>query len=118
MKKKTITTISRFAAFSFVFFVAESASAVKKLVESPTPDITSLGDFIMELLGIVVKIGVPVASIFLIWSGYLFVSAQGDTAKLATAKKTFVWACVGAAVLFGAWGLASAINGTIGALMK
>jgi hypothetical protein len=118
MKKETITAISHFAPFLFVFFVAERVLAVKKLVESPTPDITSIGDFIMELLEIVVKIGVPVASIFLIWSGYLFVSAQGDTTKLTTAKKTFVWACVGAAVLFGAWGLASAINGTVGALMK
>lgn len=118
MKKKTITAVSRFIPFLLVFLAAHEALAVKKLVESPTPDITSIGDFIMELLGIVVKIGVPIASIFLIWSGYLFVTAQGDTTKLATAKKTFVWACVGAAVLFGAWGLASAINGTINTLMK
>lgn len=81
-------------------------------LENPTK-VPTLYDFIKEVLTIVVKIGIPVATVFIIWSGFLFLTAQGDEAQLTKAKHSFVWACVGTAVLLGAWLLATAIKGTI-----
>jgi hypothetical protein len=48
--------------------------------------------------------------------GFLFLTAQGDEAQLTKAKKAFLWACIGTAVLLGAWLLATAINATIQSL--
>lgn len=79
-------------------------------------NITSIPEFIKEILTIIAKIGIPIGAIFLIWSGFLFVTAQGNETKLATAKKTFVWTCVGLGVLLGAWTLAVAVEGTIKSL--
>lgn len=75
--------------------------------------ITSLPQFIKGILTIIVKVGIPIATIFIIWSGFLFLTAQGDEAQLTKAKKSFLWACIGTAVLLGSWLLATAINATI-----
>jgi hypothetical protein len=76
----------------------------------------TLPKFIKAILTIIVKVGIPVATIFIIWSGFLFLTAQGDEAKLTKAKHAFVWSCIGTAVLLGAWLLATAINATIQSL--
>jgi hypothetical protein len=81
-------------------------------LENPT-NIPTLYDFIRAILTVVVKIGIPIATIFIIWAGFLFLTAQGDEAQLTKAKHAFVWACVGTAVLLGAWLLATAIKSTI-----
>lgn len=88
------------------------ALAAIEPLENPT-NVPSLYDFIKELLTIVVKVGIPVATVFIIWSGFLFLTAQGDEAQLKKAKTSFVWACVGTAVLLGAWLLATAIKSTV-----
>lgn len=86
-------------------------AAIEKL-ENPT-NIPTLYDFIKAILTVVVKIGIPIATIFIIWAGFLFLTAQGDEAQLTKAKHAFVWACIGTAVLLGAWLLATAIKSTI-----
>lgn len=95
--------------------IPKIASAAIEPLENPTI-IPTLYDFIKAVLTIVVKVGIPVATVFIIWSGFLFLTAQGDETKLTKAKHSFVWACVGTAVLLGAWVLATAIKGTIDAL--
>jgi parallel beta-helix repeat protein len=65
--------------------------------------INTIPKFIKALLAIVIKVGIPVASIFLIWAGFLFLTAQGNESKLASAKKTFIWACIGFGVVLAAW---------------
>jgi hypothetical protein len=78
--------------------------------------ITTIPCFIQAALGIVVKVGIPVASIFIIFSGFQFLTAQGNEAKLTAAKKSFLWSCIGFGVLIGAWLFATAIMGTITAI--
>lgn len=77
---------------------------------------SSFQDLIQKLLKIVLDIGVPVATLFIIYSGFLFVKAQGNPEKLKEAKETFFWTIVGTAVLLGAWVLAQAIAGTVESL--
>ena len=73
----------------------------------------SIQDFIASILHIVVQIGIPVAVLFIIYSGFLFVTAQGDEAKITKAKSSLWWAIIGTAVLLGAEVIADAIGGTI-----
>lgn len=101
-----------YALTVFLAIVPSASLAAIETLENPT-NVPTLYDFIREVLTIVVKIGIPVATIFIIWSGFLFLTAQGDEAQLKKAKASFVWACVGVAVLLGAWLLATAIKSTI-----
>ncbi|MBI2046366.1 MAG: hypothetical protein HYT28_03035 [Parcubacteria group bacterium] len=76
----------------------------------------SFQELIQKMLGVMLDIGVPIATLFIIYSGFLFVKAQGNPEKLKEAKETFFWTIVGTAVLLGAWVLAQAIKGTIESL--
>ncbi len=60
-----------------------------------------------------VTIGTPIAILAIIYSGFLFVSAQGKPEKLKDARIALLWTIVGVAVLLGAQLLATVIKGTI-----
>lgn len=57
----------------------------------------------------VAAIALPIAAIFIIYSGFLFVTAGGNQSKIDAAKTTFYWTMIGAAIVVGAWALATAI---------
>ncbi|MCR4306787.1 MAG: pilin, partial [Candidatus Yonathbacteria bacterium] len=78
--------------------------------------VANLNALIEKILKVVVDIGTPIAVLFIIYAGFLFVTAQGDPTKITKAKNAFTWAIIGTAVLLGAWVLAVAIGGTIGNL--
>lgn len=73
----------------------------------------SIQEFIAKILDIVLTIGVPIVALAIIYSGFLFVMARGNTEKLEDAKQTLVYVLIGAALLLGAWVIANAIVGTI-----
>ena len=86
---------------------------VNPLAKGEVEDIPTL---VEKLLEIVLKIGAPLIAIAIIYSGYLFIAAQGDPTKLATAKQTLVYVVVGAAILLGAYVIAESIVGTVNAI--
>lgn len=77
-----------------------------------------LVQFINLVLDAVVKIGAVVVVFFVIYSGFLLVTAQGNETKLKTAKDALLWTLVGAAILLGAKLLAGVISTTIANLSK
>jgi hypothetical protein len=85
---------------------------------NPLRNISDLDGLIVAVLGIVVKIGTYIAVIFIIWSGFLFVRAQGNPGELAKAKETFLYTIVGVAILLGAQALAMAVGGTVNSLVQ
>ncbi len=76
-------------------------------------EIDTLPEFVEEVLRIVLKVGIPIVTLFIIYAGLLFVMAAGNPEKLKKAKETLLWTLVGAAVLLGAWVIAEAIQGTL-----
>lgn len=83
---------------------------------NPLSEINSFSDFVAAILNIVLQIGVPIAAIAIIFSGFLFLKAQGNEEELKTAKSALTWSVVGTAVLLGAWTFAEAIRVTIDVL--
>lgn len=73
-------------------------------------------DFVKAILEVVLKIGIPVAAMFIIYSGFLFVKAQGNEQELVKAKHAFTYAVIGTAILLGSWLLATGIESTINSL--
>lgn len=55
----------------------------------------------------------PIAVVMIIYAGFLFVTAQGNEAKLTLAKKTLLWSVVGLILILGTKVLATAIQATI-----
>lgn len=73
----------------------------------------SLKELVTAIIDVIIQIAVPIAALFLIYSGYLFVSARGSEDDLKKAKSIFLWTLVGIAVLLGAKLLSGVIEGTI-----
>ena len=76
----------------------------------------SMGEFLVALLDVVVQIAFPIIVLAIIYTGFLFVSARGNEAKLEEAKRTFMWTVVGSLVVLGAAVLSNAIQGTVNQL--
>lgn len=70
-------------------------------------------DLIKALLNVVLAIGVPVAVLFLVWSGFRFILARGNSTELGNARRNFYYVIIGIAVFLGAWTLATIISATI-----
>jgi hypothetical protein len=66
--------------------------------------------------GILLPIGGVLAVLAFIYSGFLYVVAQGNEAKLKTAHKALLYTSIGTAVLLGSWVIAKVIENTINQL--
>lgn len=94
-----------------IFDDAEGTPPTGKL-HNPIPA-DSLEEFIATILKGVIKVGIPLVVIMIIYSGFLFVTALGNTEKLSKAKDALLWSVVGAAVLLGSWAIAELIVDTV-----
>ncbi len=68
---------------------------------------------VIAILKAVAQLGFAVAAIFLVYSGFLFITAQGDTEKLQKARNNFLWTVIGLGIFLGAWAIAIIIRNTI-----
>lgn len=103
--------------FSFVLPVAVFAAGGNPgeppKIENPLKNIDDIPTLITTIVDAITTIGYYIVVIFIIYSGFLFVKARGDQAGLKTAKQTFLWTVVGAAVLLGASILSTVIKNTV-----
>jgi Type IV secretion system pilin len=80
---------------------------------NPIPKVGSLPDLIKTILEGVLKIGIPVIALAIIYSGFLFVFARGNPEKLTKAKDALLYTLIGAAILLGSWAIATMIQTTV-----
>ena len=80
--------------------------------DNPLGAIT-LYDFLYNILNAVVFIVFPFIVLMIVYTGFLFVAAQGNSEKLSKARSSLVWTVVGALVVLGAKALAMAIEATV-----
>src|SRR3989344_919721 len=73
----------------------------------------SISAFIAALLRIVATIAFPIIVLFMIYAGFLFVSARGNPDKLTEAKRIFLWTLIGALIILGAEAISIAIQRTV-----
>ena len=72
-----------------------------------------INTLIHDILNGAIKIGIPIIALAIIYSGFLFVSAQGNPEKLDGAKRTLLYTLIGAAILLGSWTIAQLIQSTV-----
>jgi hypothetical protein len=75
--------------------------------------VDTLSEFLSQILDVVVIIGTPIVVFFIIYAGFLFVTARGNEEQLSKAKQTIIWVIVGAALVLGAQALSVAIKETV-----
>jgi len=118
MKKISAFLVS----FSFFFLLgAVSVQAVVITLNNPfncggvTPcTLFTLFEAIID--DIILPIGGVLAVLAFIYTGFLYVTAQGKETKLLTAHKALLYTSVGTAILLGSWVIAQVIENTINKL--
>lgn len=133
LKNKKYTILSKILKYSFVFVIAftifmsgaishnvNGDYSIKTKIENPIgpngPQ--NIPDFIAKAIDVVLVIGVPIIVLSIIYSGFLFVQAQGNSEKLKTAKKALLYSIIGAVLLLGAFVIANAIGKTVEDIKK
>lgn len=119
MKNNIVTALKSFVfAGSAVFSSAAVAHAAEAALGNPLKaNISSIPAFISEVLKAVVMISLPIITLFIVISGFMFLLAQGNQSKLDRAKENFMWVIIGALLILGAWVLATLIGGTVTSLV-
>ncbi len=133
LKRKKYSIFQGFLKFSFILTIAftfimpmvfvspTSVNADGEGIQVNTTINNPLGEgnletipaFIEKILKIVVEIGIPIVTLAIIYSGFLFVQAQGSPEKLKKAKDALLYTLIGATLLLGAYVLAAAIGSTV-----
>jgi Type IV secretion system pilin len=76
----------------------------------------SLQAFLEAILSSVVYILFPIIVLMVVYTGFLFIRAQGVPAKLEEARRALVWTLIGGAIILGALALSKAIEATVKAI--
>lgn len=63
-----------------------------------------------------VEIGIPIAALFIIYSGLNLVMARGNEDKIKDAKNSLTWAVIGSGILIGAWVIMTILESTVKSL--
>ena len=100
--------------FFAVLFLATVAHA--QLDNPLNSQFSSIPAFIAGALKALAMIALPIITLFLVISGFYFITAQGSQDKLQKAKLNFFYVIIGALLILGAWILATLIAGTVSQL--
>jgi len=75
--------------------------------------IDTIPDFLALVLNGLSLLLMPLVVIFIIYAGYLFVTAQGEEGKIQKARTALLWTIIGAGVILGAQIMAEILQDTL-----
>lgn len=122
MKKLLITLLPILVLFIFSADLALAQGSgpnpsIQVNLNNPFRGQDSLFGLVRTIINdVILPIGGVIAVLAFIFSGFLYVTAQGNETKLKTAHKSLLYTTIGTAILLGSWVLANVICTTIGLL--
>ena len=72
--------------------------------------IDTIPQLFQKIVEIIIKIGIPLVAMAIVYSGLLFVTARGSDEQLKKAKNAFTFAIIGGLILLTSWLVAEAIR--------
>ena len=71
---------------------------------------------VLAILEIIIVLAIPIIVLFIIYAGFLYVTARGNSQQIEQATRAFTYAVIGAVLVIGAVALAGIIEGIVGSL--
>lgn len=90
-----------------------SNSNSKYLIKNPLGKTTSLKQVVLNIVSIVQILLIMAAVLYLIYAGFMFVTARGEAAKITKARNALLWGIVGLALVLGAQVIITAIESSV-----
>lgn len=115
-------TFAKLAVLSLVWFLWIGVPAFaqeNRRLESPlNSNISTIPQFIEGFLRAIVIIALPLITIFIVYAGFKYIAARGNSGKISEAHENFKWVVIGATLILSAWILATLIGGTVSQLVN
>lgn len=70
-------------------------------------------EFLLKIIDVLLVFALPLIILYIMYAGYLFVTAAGNSEKVTSAKNALLWSVVGGVIVLGARLIISVIQGTI-----
>lgn len=87
------------------------------LVEAANPLASKVVvEMVHGLVSAVIYIGTPVLAVFIVWTGFLFVAAQGSAEGITKAKKMALQVTIGGVLLLSLWAIVTLVSNTLAEL--
>lgn len=68
-------------------------------IKNPATGVNSISDIIVSVVKVVRLVAIPFVVLAIIYSGWLFIAAQGSPDKLKNARNVFLWTLIGTLVV-------------------
>ena len=85
-------------------------------IQNPLGQTDSICKLIKALFSAIIMLGIPVATLFIVYAGFRLVVARGRPEALKKARENLMWTIIGVGIFLGAWMLAQVISNTLAAL--
>ena len=83
-------------------------------LDNPLNNETLMG-LLQDILDVIMIFAVPIIVFFIIYAGFLYVTARGNETQVSNATRALLYAVVGGVIILGAQVLLEVISGTIAA---
>lgn len=102
------------ASFFILFFSAtQFVFAETQNFKDPLGEGMTLEKLLMNIIRVIIYVMTPIITLMVVYTGFLFVMAQGNPGKLSEARTALMWCLIGAVIVLGAFGISMAIKSTI-----
>lgn len=75
----------------------------------------SIPEFLIKIIEVLLVFALPFIVLYIMYAGFLLVTAQGNASEIETARSALLWAIVGGVIVLGAKLIIDVIQGTIAA---
>ena len=99
----------------FALYAEDNCDTASGKICSPI-NVSTINEFIRVFLEGVLKVGIPIVALAVVYCGFLFVKARGKPEEITKAKDALLYTLIGAAILLGSWAIAQLISNTVLAL--
>jgi hypothetical protein len=108
MQKALRKTLTNTLVFVIVTLPAVAMAQIG--IKNPATSIDSISGIVEAVVRIVRTIAIPFIVIMIMYTGWLFIAAQGNPDKLKGARTAFLWTMVGTMVVLSAELIASLLK--------
>jgi hypothetical protein len=84
-------------------------------LENPLGSIDSAEEILVALLNAFIVIATPIVVLYIIYAGFLYVTARGNAEQTKQATTAITYAIIGAVILLGAVAIAEIVANIVGA---
>ncbi|MFA5023084.1 MAG: hypothetical protein WC385_00755 [Candidatus Paceibacterota bacterium] len=116
MKKfKFLIFISSLLFIPVLVWGQSAGPSTGPIIDNPLA-VESLTELLAKVLEIVVQVGLVVIVFFIIFTGFKYVTAQGNTAEITKAHQALMATLIGSAIVLGSYAIAKALESTVNQL--